>query len=146
LKVTAMNILNATQLLVGAFGQSPLSGDRSGGSQMQNMMVNNWLQNNIRLSINAYLPIIDTTHGKTAYYLFASPSVGRPAVEVGFLRGHEAPEIFIREPNARRVGAGASDPMNGSFDSDTIDYKIRHVFGGTTMDFRTTCASNGSGS
>lgn len=141
----AKNILNATQLLVGAFGQTNVSGENMGSSQMVQMFTANWLQNNIRLSINYYLPIVDTTHGNTGWYLFASPQVGRPALEMGFLRGHESPEIFMRSPNAQRVGVGGEDPMNGSFDTDSIDYKIRHVFGGTLLDPKASVASNGSG-
>lgn len=145
LKITAMNILNATQLLLGTFGQSD-TGVIGGGAKGQAMMTQNWMQNNFRLSVNAYLPIVaSSANGATSWYLFASPSVGRPSLEVGFLRGHEQPEIFIKEPNARRVGAGSSDPMNGDFDNDSINYKIRHVFGGTRMDPRATVASNGSG-
>jgi hypothetical protein len=74
------------------------------------------------------------------------PVEGRPALIIAFLRGHEEPEIFIKEPNARRIGGGASDPMNGSFDTDSIDYKVRHVVGGRIVDGKATVASNGSGS
>jgi hypothetical protein len=146
LKVTAMNILNATQLLVGAFGQAVTAGQASGGTPNYQMMVNNWLANNIRLSVNSYIPIVATTNGNTSWILVASPSIGRPAYEVGFLRGHESPEIFLKEPNARRIGAGSSDPMNGDFDNDSINYKLRHVLGGTRLDPKATVGSNGSGS
>jgi hypothetical protein len=143
----AKNILNATQLLVGSFGQSATAAEGSGGSAMYQMMTANWLANNLRLSIDYYIPIVcSSANANTSWILVASPSIGRPAYEVGFLRGHEAPEIFIKEPNARRVGAGSSDPMNGDFDNDSINYKLRHVFGGVRLDPKATVGSNGSGS
>jgi hypothetical protein len=54
--------------------------------------------------------------------------------------------VFFKEPNQRRLGGGASDPMDGDFDNDSIEYKIRHVFGGTLMDPKMAVASNGTGS
>ena len=67
------------------------------------------------------------------------------ALELGFLRGHEAPEIFIKESNQRRIG-GAINPLDGDFDSDSVEYKVRHCFGGSRGDGKATVASNGSGS
>lgn len=149
LEVAAKLILNSTQLLVGSFGQSisgSALGNGLGTSQLAQMMTSNFLSNRIRLNVNSYIPIVaSTANGSTSWWLFASPSVGRPALEMGFLRGHETPEIFQRSPNARRIGVGTEDPMNGSFDNDTIDYKVRHVFGGVAEDYRMTVASNGSG-
>jgi hypothetical protein len=36
--------------------------------------------------------------------------------------------------------------MDGDFDTDTVEYKVRHVMGGTLMDPKAAVASNGSGS
>jgi hypothetical protein len=56
------------------------------------------------------------------------------------------PEVFIKEGNQRRVGAGTPDAMDGDFDTDSIEYKVRHVLGGTRLEPKSTVASNGSGS
>lgn len=49
-----------------------------------------------------------------------------PTIEIGFLGGKEAPELII-----------ANQPTNESFFShDVIDYKIRHIYGGTVLDYR----------
>lgn len=134
LKVTAENILNATQLELGA------------STDAMRMQVANWMRNSLRLSVNAYIPYIaSTANGNTSWFLFANPSNGRPALEMGFLRGHEQPEIFMKSPNAQRVGGGSVDPMNGDFDTDSLQYKIRHVLGGTRMDTKMTVASKGTG-
>lgn len=133
LEITARNILNAVQLIVGA------------DSAPQRIVTENWMRNRVRLSVNPYLSLINTTNGATAWYLFASASNGRPALEVGFLRGYEAPQLFMKSPNAVRVGAGTVDPMMGDFDNDSFDYKVRHVFGGTLIDPKMAVASNGTG-
>lgn len=136
LEVTALNILNALQLeLVEA-----------GGTANQKLIAANWMKNRLRLNVNYYIPsVASTANGATSWFLIANPSVGRPALEVGFLRGHSEPEIFIKEPNQRRVGGGAVNPMDGDFDNDSIEYKLRHVLGGVRLDPKATVASNGSG-
>jgi hypothetical protein len=72
--------------------------------------------------------------------------MGRPISEIGFLRGYEAPQLFMKDPDAIRVGGGAVSPLDGDFDTDSIQYKLRHVFGGTLLDTKSAVASNGSGS
>ena len=64
----------------------------------------------------------------------------------------------MKLPNSVAIGEGAMgpgmgvipgttnmNPMEGDFDTDRIDYKIRHVFGGTTIDPLMAVYSNGSG-
>lgn len=133
LEITAQNILNALQLEL----------IESGGTTNQKMIVANWMRNRMRLSVDPYIPIVATTNGNTSWFLFANPGNGRPALEMGFLRGHEAPEIFIKAPNAQRVGGGQVNPMDGDFDTDSIQYKVRHVLGGTRMDPKMTVGSEG---
>jgi len=77
--------------------------------------------------------------------VFASPAEGRPAVEMGFLRGHETPETFVKLADSQLLGGGVTDPSEGDFDTDSIQYKIRHVFGGTRLDPKMAVASNGTG-
>ena len=98
------------------------------------------------LIVNPWLPIITTTGtvGNTAWYLFADPNeVGRPAFEIGVLRGHDTPELFVKEPNAMRVGGGPVAAEDGDFDTDGINYKVRHVIGGTLMEPKVAVASPG---
>jgi len=134
LEIPALNILNA---LVIEYGK-----DTEGDGQR--MQVANWVKSRLSLVVNHYLPIIDTTSGSTAWYLMANPNEGRGALEVGFLRGHEDPEVFMKSADAVRVGGGA-DQFAGSFDNDAIAYKVRHVMGGGLMDYRYALASTGAG-
>lgn len=127
LEITALNILNADQIWM----QSNITAAANPGTAYQMLIANNWMKGRVKVVVNPYIPIIATagTAGRTTWFLHADPSVGRPAFELGFLRGHETPEVFIKQPNAARVGGG-SDPMNGDFATDSIEYKVRHVLGG----------------
>ena len=97
--------------------------------------------------MNPYIPIVaSSSNGNTSWFLFANPNNGRPALEMAFLRGHEEPEIFMKTSNAQRIGGGMTDPMDGDFDTDSLQYKVRHVLGGARLDPKMTVASSGAGS
>lgn len=58
--------------------------------------------------------------------------VRRPVLELLRLRGYEAPELRANGNTGVYVGSSAVVPFNqGSWDNDTIDYRIRYVCGGT---------------
>jgi len=138
LKVTAKNILNAQQIWV----------NNEGGTEKQRLIAENWMKNEVTLAVESYIPIVATEeHGSTSWFLFASPGEGRPAIEMGFLRGYEDPSLYERAPTSRRIGGGG-DALE-SFDDDSYAWRIRHVLGGTrlveTGGFKATVASNGSG-
>lgn len=134
LAVTARNILNATQILAATGGGDGVSKDQ--------LTMNNWISGQVAdVVVNPWLPIIETSN-KNSWFLFADPGVGRPAVEMGFLRGNEAPALFVKSPNATRVGGGGLIAAeDGDFETDGIAYKVRHVFGGTLMEPRAAVAS-----
>jgi hypothetical protein len=136
LEVTTLNIVNGLQLEL----------TEKGGTDKRKLISSNWMKTRFNISVDYYMPIVaSSANGSTSWFLFANPDSGRPAIEVGFLTGHEEPEIFMKSPNALRVGGGDVDVMNGDFDNDAIEYKLRHVFGGTREDPKMTVASNGSG-
>ncbi len=142
LRVAAMNVINATQVEV-AQGSGGAASEEQRGDRLT---VKNWLAGGISLVVNPWLPLISTTNGHTSWYLFANPSAGRPAMEMGFLMGHEAPELFRKSPNATRVSGGLAAPEDGDFDSDSIAWKCRMIMGGVLMSPKSAVASNGSGS
>ncbi len=146
LEITARNIINATMLDLNMAGGFVAGLANSDGYQ-QRLMVENWMRGRVSLVVDPYIPLVATSsNGATSWFLFGNPSTGRPALVLGKLRGHEAPELFMKSPNATRVGGGTADPMAGDFDTDSLEYKVRHVFGGARIDGKTTVASNGSGS
>ena len=66
-----------------------------------------------------------TSTSATAWFLVADPSLV-PTIELGFYNGQVDPELFIQ-----------NDPTVGSvFTADKLTYKIRHIYGGTPLDFR----------
>lgn len=49
-----------------------------------------------------------------------------PGIEVGFLDGKEEPELFVQDlPN-----------VGSMFSNDKLTYKLRHIYGGSVLDFR----------
>lgn len=133
LAVLAKNILNATELR-----NSP------GATTGDQITTTNWVNGEVAEAVvNPWLPIVNTTNGTTAWYLFADPGVGRPAMEVGFLRGHDTPELFMKSPNSIRIGGGVVGAEDGSFETDGVDYKVRHVVGGTLMEPKASYAAAG---
>ncbi len=117
----------------------------SGGNTV--IVSGNGLSVDLKVHRNPYIPFIATAaNGSTSWALFADPNLARPALEIGFLRGRDVPEIFMKAPNAMRVGGGGQiDPTDGDFDTDSIQHKVRFCFGGGQMDPIPTVASNGSG-
>ena len=137
LQITAMNIVNATEIRALTDG---------GGTSAQTLVAQNWMRGRLRVSVNPYITTLATSaNGTTSWFLFASPAA-RPAVVGARLRGHEEPEIFMRESNQRRVGGAGLNPLDGDFDTDAVGYKVRHAFGAGMADPKATVASNGSGS
>lgn len=136
LEVSGMNYLNALQIEL----------TEKGGTAATKLIAANWLKTKFRLNVDHYIPIVaSTANGNTSWFLFANPDSGRAAMQLDFLAGHEEPEIFMKSPNATRVGGG-EDAMSGDFDTDSIEYKVRHVYGGSSIDPKMTMGSNGSGS
>lgn len=139
LAIIAQNIMNAIELRLTRAG-----GITDGSGADQELITTNWMRNRMQLVVNPWLPIISTTNGNTSWYLFASPASGPAALEMGFLRGYSEPQVFVKAPNQSYVGGGAPDAMAGDFDTDSVQYKVRHIMGGTRLDPKMTVASNGS--
>lgn len=149
LEITAKNILNATQLWLTQAGgvtdvQNTTATPSSTGQQM--LQTANWMRNKLTLVVDPYIPMTAlTANGSSSWFLFGNPTQGRPGLIVAFLRGYEQPQVWIKESDARQAGGGPVDPMAGSFDTDSITYRIRHIVGFARIDPKATVASNGSG-
>jgi hypothetical protein len=154
LDVPVKNVLNSTQVWYNDQG-----GSIGSNGSLERIIADNWAKNVVQPAKNYYLPIVDTTYGQKAWYLFANPRNGRPALQQSFLLGRESPEMFMKAPNQIAIGEGRmgpgsgvmpgtsmANPMDGDFLTDSIIYKIRHVLGGTLLDPLMAVASNGSGS
>jgi hypothetical protein len=138
LEQVALNILNATEIRTTAAAQ--------GGASNVEIMVANWLRNRVRLNVDPYVASIATSNANTSWWLAAAATSERPAFAFDTLRGYEEPQLFMKSPNAVRVGGGAVEPMQGSFENDGVDYKVRLFAGASPLDPKATVASNGTGS
>lgn len=98
---------------------------------------------NLRVNTNYWIPSVATSaNADTSWWVFANPNGPRPAMEFGRLRGFEAPALYEKVPNMRRIGGG-EEPF--SFETEAQEKKIRHVYGGSFVDTRMTVASTGAG-
>jgi hypothetical protein len=134
LEVAVNNLLNATELRLSL-----------GGSDI--MVTGNWMRNRIKPVVNYLIPQVVTsgTVASTAWVLVAAPSTvsNRAAFNFGFLQGRRRPQLFIKDPDARQLGGGDVSALEGSFDNDSIDYKVRHIFGAGQGDTNMAMASWG---
>ena len=139
LEVTAMNILNAINL--------DIRGESGGGTTEQFLTVGNWMRGRVTLIVNHFLPLVSTSETTDNWFLIANPNDGtRPAFHFAHLRGRRNPQLFIKDGNARQLGGGVVDPLEGDFDSDSVDYRLRHIMGAQQGEPKMAVASNGSGS
>ena len=96
------------------------------------------------MHIDPYLPVVDTGGTPdTTWYLFADPSQVA-AMEFGYLRGHETPEIVMKASDKVTMGGGAVSPFEGDFVSDNIFYRVRIVKGSIQLDPRAAYAQTGT--
>lgn len=88
------------------------------------------------LHVDPYIPVIDVSGNQaTTWYLFGDPPQGA-AMEFGYLRGHETPEICMKSSDKVSVGGAALSPMSGDFATDNVFYRVRIIKGSTQLDPR----------
>jgi hypothetical protein len=108
-----------------------------GSTDADNIPTINILPDGIRSRMQVhYEPMIrmwDTVNYQTRWFLFCDIADGH-AVEVGFLQGYEDPQLFMRASAQLAMGGGLASPMMGDFDTDSVDYKIRMVIGGSSTE------------
>jgi len=136
-EIIALNILNALQIRV--------NDGVGGGSSSQFLYAENWMKNKVQLVINPYIGYVATNSTTEPWFLVASPNdtSQRPAFMFAFLRGRRQPQLWVKDPDAILLGGGDSSPLEGSFDNDAIDYKLRHIFGAAQGDPKFAVASAG---
>lgn len=81
----------------------------------------------------------------TAWFVLPMPNAPRPAFFVGFLAGYESPDVRYKADQGKAQGGGDLGVDAGSFDDDTISYRVRHITGAAQGDPRFTYASDGVG-
>ncbi len=110
--------------------------ESAGGAATPYPMTNVIAQAGLKLHVDPYLPVVDVSgNANTTWYVFADPSQG-VAMEFGYLRGHEGPEICMKASDKVTTGGAAISPMEGDFATDNIFYRVRLVKGTCQQDPR----------
>lgn len=123
LQFTAERIMNTTEIEV----------TEADGSRVKQ---SNPFRGKVQLTVLEHLP-------GTAWFVIPVPSAPRPAFYTAFLRGFETPDARYKNDQGRAVGGGDLGPDAGSFDDDTIWYRVRHIVGAAEGDPKFTFASDG---
>jgi len=112
---------------------------RAGGPINYAMPTTNVIaQYGLQLIVDPYLAIhFNAAEGATHWFLFSDPK-DIAALEFAHLSGHERPEICMKASNKVTIGGGAIGPMSGDFATDNVFYRVRLIFGGTSLDWRAT--------
>lgn len=114
-----------------------------GASAATQTSANVTAQLNIRINVNPYLEIVNTSGSKsTTWYVFATLSNGQ-AIQVNFLTGHENPEVVQKASDKVSLGGGEVSALEGNFQNDSMIWRVRHILGGTIVDPRMAYANVG---
>jgi hypothetical protein len=127
----ALQLLSNNLLIATALTSSSATGTQV-GTTSENIIT----RFNLELVVNPWLDIVSgATYGPFSWYLFGTPANG-DAIRFNRLRGHETPEVCQKMSDKISLGGAPISPLEGDFDSDSIRWRIRHIFGGTTTDPR----------
>lgn len=130
-EVAALTLLSNNLLIATALTSSSSTSIQP-GTTSENIITKFGLE----LVVNPWLDIVSgATYGPYSWYLFGTPANG-DAVRLNRLKGHETPEVCQKMSDKISLGGAPISPLEGDFDSDSIRWRIRHVFGGTTTDPR----------
>jgi hypothetical protein len=141
--VTAMELVVGPGLATTAREITEASEYRIVGANGDVTVINgNGVAGNLRTSVNYWIPsVCSTANASTSWWLFANPQGARPALEFGHLRGFEAPALYEKVPDSRRIGGGVE---MFSFDTSASEKKVMAVFGGSFVDPKMTVGSRGT--
>lgn len=128
LEQTARNIINTTEIRTGS--------NATADGQVRRI-TGNGLTQTPTLVVNPWLPIVGrgVSAINTMWYLLPSPSEStKPALGTAFMLGEETPDLRVKSEAGKRFGGGGDiAPEEGSFDDDTVQYRVRHVLGSTSL-------------
>lgn len=101
-------------------------------------------QMGLKLHVDPLIPVVmPTANANKTWFVFADPAQGR-AIQMDFLRGHEAPEICMKASDKVSTGGGLISPLEGDFETDSVRWRVRHVLGGARLDPRCAYCQVGS--
>ncbi|MCH8613465.1 Mu-like prophage major head subunit gpT family protein [Arsenicicoccus dermatophilus] len=90
--------------------------------------------------------VVDEKRPGTSWMVIPKPgTAARQPFWFAKLVGYETPDLRYRNNQGRALGGGDLAPSEGSFDDDSIEYRVRHVMGVATGDPTLTYASDNTG-
>lgn len=87
------------------------------------------------------LTVLDNLPGSAWFVIPVPGSTPRPAFWEAFLTGYETPDLRQKTDAGQTVGGSPVSGDQGSFDEDTIWYRVRHIVGAAGGDPTFTYAS-----
>lgn len=89
---------------------------------------------NFEFVVNDQLDLVNTTNGKTAWYVVPFAGEGqRTSLALTFLERFELPELRVHNQTGLMLGGGPVAPEMGSFLNDTWEMRIRHIYDGAAL-------------
>lgn len=130
LSLTARDILNTTSI------------ERTDGSDAYRI--------NPSLASVGYTPwdALDRFGGSTVddYWFLVPKGTARPAFLELFHEDYRTPLVSLKDPRHFSVAGGQLAPLDGSFEVDDVEARVRHVVGAATIAPQIVIASTGAGS
>lgn len=89
-----------------------------------------------QIVVNPWLDIVGSGYTNLAktWYLIPGPGTSvKPALTMAFMAGEENPDLRVKNDQGTAIGGGSISPEQGSFDDDTIQYRVRHIMGASGL-------------
>lgn len=97
-----------------------------------------------RLKVLAPQTLADLGMKTEQWFLLPGAKSKNPALGITFLQGHENPDMRVQNNQGNALGGGQILFEDGSFENDTIHYRVRHVHGAATLFDSAAYASTGA--
>ena len=134
-EITARQILTSTQLI---------SVEHATSTKLLQGSTNIIPAFGLNLIVDPWIPVIATSK-KLSWWLTSDPAMISSA-EWATLAGREDPQLSMKDSNQRSLGGGEMSAFKGSFENDTMEWRVRDIFGGAAVEPRGLWGSTGAGS
>lgn len=126
-------------------GSAELEIETTDGVTKLTNRITNPFRDVVQVQVSRTMASLDKSANRaTSWALLPAKDTATPAVVKANLLGHENVDIRVKRDQGDRVGGGAVDVSEGSFQDDTIWYRGRHVIGAAPAWNYATYASNGT--
>ncbi len=132
LEMTARRILNATEIRRTEGGVTTIEP--------------NYMRGVVNIVVDPWLPIVASgyTNVNSSWFVLPATSVPNPALVQAFMTGEETPDLRVKADAGNALGGGTLSPETGSFDDDTVQYRVRHIMGSASLYNDAVFASDGT--